>query len=131
MYIICITVAQDTVHPREYEVFMEFYDLLTKTLWGYADELCKGFHKDLVITSSEEEEIMSTPRSHRIDVLLSRLAIKLHHGNTTLFSKISKQLYKGDGEIQQIALKMQAKFQAFNDKKSNGMYIYNYMHICL
>ena len=127
MYVICITVAQDT--PKEFVVFMEFYDPLTKTLWGYADELCNGFHKDLVITSSEEEEIMSTPRSHRIDVLLSTLATKLRHGNTTLFSKVLKrmQLYKEDGDIQQMALKMQEKFQALNDDKFHGTYVCTYL----
>ena len=123
MYVICITVAQDT--PKEFVAFMEFYYPLTKTLWGYADELCKGFHKDLVITSSEEERIMNSPRSHRIGVLLSTLAMKLRHGNTTLFSKVLKriQLYKNDVDIQQIALKMQEKFQALNDNKY-GMYLW-------
>ena len=106
---------------------MQFHDLLTKTLWGYADELCKGFHKDLVITSFEEKEIMNSPRSHRIDMLLSTLAVKLHRGNTTLFSKVLKRigLYKKDADIQKMALKMQAKFQALN--KSNGMYVCIYV----
>ena len=105
---------------------MQFYDLLTKVLWGYADELCKVFHKDLIITSFEEEKIMNSPRSRRIVMLLFILATKLRHGNTTLFSKVLErmQLHKKDADIQQMVLKMQAKFQALNDNKLHGMCIY-------
>ena len=128
-YIIYFTDIQDTKHPREYEVFMQFYNLLTKTLWGYADELCEGFHKDLVITSSEEEEIMNTPRSYRITMLLSKLAMNLYSGNTTLFDNVLKriQLYKRDANIQQMAIKMQAEFQALDENESNGIYVHVYL----
>ena len=123
--IIYITVPQKGIHPREYEVFMLFHDLLTKTLWGYADELCKGFHEDLVITSFEEQEIMNTPRSIRINVLLSKLAMKLHTGNIN-FNKVLKriQLYKKDADIQWMSIRIWAKFQALDENTSIGMYVH-------
>ena len=113
---------------------MQFYSTMAKTVWGYTDELSMGFCNDKTIEPSEEEVIMSTPRSCRTHLLLSKLAVKLYSGDVVLFDKIVKmiQLYKKDAFLQQLAFQMQSEFEAFNQKDSTGMinvliYIYDYM----
>ena len=68
---------------------------------------------------------MNTPRSHRIHMLLSTLAKKLHTGNINVFNKVLNgiQLYKKDADIREMINNMQAKFEALDQDKSNGMYI--------
>ena len=92
-------------------------------MWRYTDELSIGFCNDKSIEPSEEGIIMNTPRSCRTQLLLNKLAIKLHSGDTVLFGKIVKimQMYKNDADIQQLTTQMQAKFEALNQKKSKGM----------
>ena len=110
---------------------MQLYSTMTKTLWGYTDELSMGFCKDQTITSSEKEEIMSSPRDCRTQLLLNKLALKLRNGNVDLFDKMVKtiQKYKKDIDIQQLATQMQEKFEELNANKSMGMYDM-YVFVC-
>ena len=104
---------------------MDFYNTMTKTVWGYTDELSMGFCNDKIIGPSEEEVIMNTPRSHRIQLLLNVLAMKLHRGDLAVFNKIVQmiKMYKRDADLQQLATKMQARFEALDQSgKSIGMY---------
>ena len=102
---------------------MQFYSILPKIVWGYIDELCMAFCNDKTIELSEEEVIMSTPRARRTQLLLNKLATKLHSGDVALFAKFVKMLrmHKKDSDLQQLASQMQSKFEALNQKKSIGM----------
>ena len=98
---------------------------MAKTVWGYTDELSMGFCNDKIIRPSEEEVIMSTPRSRRTQLLLNVLAMKLHRGDLAVFNKIAQmmKMYKRDADLQQLATKMQARFEALDQSgKSIGMY---------
>ena len=97
------------------------YEPLSKTLWGYSDELCAVFHRDLVITSFEEHKIMNSPRSHRINMLLNILAMKLRAGIMNLFEKVLNviQSYKKDPGVQEVATKLQETFD-----RGAGTYVY-------
>ena len=100
-------------------MFMQLYRPLSKTLWGYSDELCTVFNKHLVITLFEEKEIMNSPRPYRVDRLLIILASKLRTGSTNLFDRILTgiQLYKRDPDVQRMAAKLQENFD-----HATGMY---------
>ena len=99
-------------HPREYEVFMQFYSALVTTVWDYTNELCVLLHEDHVITSIDVKVIMDTPRSYRTQLLLTELAMKLRIGNVTLFEKILRaiEMNKSDAKIHQLATKIRTTF---------------------
>ena len=104
---------------------MDFYNTMTKTVWGYTDELSMGFCNDHTIRPSEQEVIMDTPRSRKTQLLLNVLAMKLHRGDLAVFSKMVQimKLYKRDADLQQLVTKMQARFEALDQSgKSIGMY---------
>ena len=86
-------------------------------MWGYADELCAELHNNHIITSSEDEFIMNIPRSHRTQLLLTKLAMKFRSGNITLYDRILK-MFKTDANIQELFTKMKEKFKAL---KFTGM----------
>ena len=92
---------------------LQLYGAMTKTLWGYTDELSMGCCNNQTITSSEKEEIMSSPRHCRTQLLLNKLALKLRNGNVDLFEKIVKMIekYEKDTEIQHLAFQMQEKLE--------------------
>ena len=90
-----------------------------------------GFHNAEIIADSTEEAIMGAPRSQRTEMLLTSLAVKLRTGNTSLFYKILQgiQMYNKDVNIQQLAAKLQGKFEAIDHKESTGTYITTLLHI--
>ena len=94
-------------------------------MWGYADELVIRFSNDNTIGPVEERVTMNTPRSHRTQLLLNILAIKLHRGNLGLIDKIMQmmRIYKMKADFQQLATQMQAQFKELDQyRKSTGMF---------
>ena len=92
-------------------------------MWGYTDELSIGFCNDKTIEPFKEEIILSAPRSHRTNLLLNELVVKLHSGDVVLFAKIVKmmQMYKKDADLQQLTSQMQKRFEILNQQKPIGM----------
>ena len=104
---------------------MQFSSTIAKTMWGYTDELIIVFSNDNTIGPIEKIVTMSTPRSHRTQLLLNILAVKLHRGNLGLIDKIIQmmQMHKKEADLQQLATQMQAQFKALDQcRKSAGMY---------
>ena len=92
---------------------------MTKTVWGYADELSMGLCDEFFT----EEVILTTPRSCRTQLLLEMLATRLYRGDVVLFTELVKmmQMYKMDADLQQLASRMQSKFEALSQIKPIGM----------
>ena len=111
---------------------MQFYNTMAKTVWGYTDEMSMVFCNDKTIEPSEEEVIMSTPRSCRTPLLLNKLAEKLRSGDVVLFGKLIKmmQMHKKDADLQKLASQMQSKFEALSQKKPIGMIHIMYSFTC-
>ena len=92
-------------------------------MWGYTDELSMEFCNHKTIKPSKEGVILSAPRSHRTNLLLNEVAVKLRSGDVVLFAKIVKmmQMYKKDADLQQLASQMQKRYETLNQKKPIGM----------
>jgi len=91
------------------------------------------FHDAEIITDSDKVAIMGVPRSCRTEMLFTKFAMKLSTGNMSLFYKISQwmQMLKKNVNIQQLAAKMQEKFEAIDQKEPTGMYICTHYTITL